>query len=115
MSALDTTGTMRALPAMESPRRSPLWRRLLETSFLLFNGGRLFAYLPTLWAIYSSSDSSQHSLWTWGTWMAANLTMAGWLFERDRGKGQLDRAVLISVSNGLMCLAAVLLIVWVRR
>lgn len=85
-------------------------RRLLETAFLLCNGARVFAYLPTLWLLHASGDSSQHSLWTWGTWLAANLTMAMWLFERDRGQGRLDRAVLISLLNGLMCLAAVLLI-----
>ena len=33
------------------------------------------AYLPTIWAIHRSADSSQHSLWTWCTWLGANLTM----------------------------------------
>jgi hypothetical protein len=113
----EATGTMRALPAAAAAAPAgQVWRRLLETAFLLCNGARVLAYLPTLWAIHASGDTSQHSLWTWGTWMMANLTMGLWLFERDRGcGGRLDRAVLISVMNGVMCLSAVLLILWLRR
>jgi hypothetical protein len=43
------------------------------------------AYLPTLWAIHVSGDSSQHSLWTWATWFGANVTMAAWLRPRCSG------------------------------
>ena len=115
----DSTETMPALPGTATAAAAaaaPLARRLLDAAFLLCNGARVFAYLPTLWAIHASGDASQHSLWTWGTWMMANLTMALWLFERDRGSGgRLDRAVLISLMNGVMCLSAVLLILWLRR
>ncbi len=116
--ATDTTGTLpRPAPPAAAPGPTPLWRRLLEMSFLLSNGARVFAYLPTLWAMAASSDATQHSLWTWGTWMAANGTMALWLLDRNRSSGgrRLDRAVLVSAVNGAMCLAAVLLILWLRR
>lgn len=91
--------------------RGPL-RRLLEAAFVLTNGARLLAYLPTLWAIHASGSSSQHSLWTWGIWLASNATMAWWLYDRQGGRTH--RAALVSVGNSLMCLAAVCLIVWNR-
>ena len=87
-------------------------RRLLEAAFMLTNGARLLAYLPTLWAIHASGSSTQHSLWTWGIWLTSNATMAWWLYDRQDGRP--DRATLVSASNSLMCLAAVLLIVWHR-
>jgi hypothetical protein len=93
-----------AAPAW-APRGAYLW--LLTWAFTLFSSLRMVAYLPTLWAIHSTGDSSQHSLWTWGSWLGANLTMAAWLYERD---GRIDRAVLVSIGNAAMCLAAVVLI-----
>lgn len=105
-------------PAVTPPGAAPSWTprkaylSLLTWAFTLFSSLRLVAYLPTLWAIYSTGDSSQHSLWTWCSWFGANLTMAAWLYERDRGR--VDRAVLVSMSNAAMCLAAVVLIVGCR-
>ncbi|MCW5609743.1 MAG: hypothetical protein KIS83_03495 [Rubrivivax sp.] len=87
-------------------------RRWLAGAFTLCSAARLVAYLPTLWAIHASADSSQHSLWTWGIWLLSNLTMAAWLCERAGGRP--DRAALASAGNALMCLAAVALIAWHR-
>jgi hypothetical protein len=53
----------------------------LTWAFTLFSSLRVFSYLPSLWAIIATADSSQHSLRTWGTWLGANLTMAAWLFD----------------------------------
>jgi hypothetical protein len=35
--------------------------QVLTWLFTLFNSVRVFAYLPTLWTVYTSGDSSQHS------------------------------------------------------
>lgn len=85
---------------------------LLSWAFALFNTLRLFAYLPTLAAIHASGDSSQHSLWTWGTWLGANLTMAAWLYEQSGRRA--NRAAAVNLGNALMCAAAVALIAWYR-
>jgi hypothetical protein len=81
---------------------------VLTWAFTLFNSVRMFAYLPTLWAIHETGDSSQHSLWTWCTWFGANLTMAAWLYEQNGQR--VNRAVLVNLSNSLMCLAVTALI-----
>ncbi len=94
------------------PAAQPASRRLLAWAFAVSNGARLLAYLPTLWAIYSSAEATQHSLWTWGTWLAANATMALWLCDRPGARP--PHAALVSAGNALMCLAAVVLIVWHR-
>lgn len=101
-------------PLPVTPRTAPRFapRKLLCWAFTFFNSARVLAYLPTLWAIHVSGDSSQHSLWTWLTWFFANVTMAAWLHER--GNGEVDRAVCVSCVNALMCAAAVVLIVWYR-
>ena len=86
--------------------------RLLTWAFTLFNTLRLVAYLPTMWAICASGDSSQHSLWTWCTWLGANATMAAWLYEQN---GQChSRAVVINIGNAAMCAVTVALIVAFR-
>jgi hypothetical protein len=56
------------------------YRLLLTWAFTLFSSLPAVSYLPTLWAIRSSGNSSQHSLWTWGIWLGANMTMASWLY-----------------------------------
>jgi hypothetical protein len=82
--------------------------KVLTWAFVSFNAVRVFAYLPTLWAIHLSGDSSQHSLWTWLTWVGANATMAAWLYENnDRA---INRAVLVSAANATMCLAVTVVI-----
>ena len=86
-----------------------LYLTLLTWAFTLFNSVRVASYLPTLWALQASGDSSQHSLWTWVTWVGANATMAAWLYEHN---GRLvNRAVAVNIGNAAMCLATVLLIV----
>jgi hypothetical protein len=88
------------------PRR--LYRVLLDVSFQFFSVLRVLSYLPMLWAIHASGDSSQHSLWTWGIWLMSHLTMAGWLFERNAGR--LDRAIGVTLANASMCAASLMLI-----
>jgi hypothetical protein len=91
----------------EAPQRST-YIAALTWAFTLFNTARVLAYLPTMWAIYVSGDSSQHSLWTWVTWMGANATMAAWLYE---GSGRrLERAIIVNIGNATMCLGVTLLI-----
>lgn len=82
---------------------------LLTWAFTLFNSMRMLAYLPTTWAIYATGDSSQHSLWTWCTWLGANATMAAWLYQHN-GR-HVDKAVLVNVGNAAMCFATILVIV----
>lgn len=76
---------------------------LLTWAFTLFSSARVVSYLPTLWAICASGDSSQHSLWTWGLWLGSNLTMALWLHEQHGQRW--TRAALVSALNAAMCAA----------
>ena len=85
---------------------------VLTWLFTLFNSVRVLAYVPTLWTIYVSGDSSQHSLITWVTWVGANATMAAWLYEHNQR--QLSRAIAVNICNTLMCLATIILIVAFR-
>jgi hypothetical protein len=86
--------------------------RVLPWAFAFFNSVRLLSYLPTLWAIHSQGDASQHSLITWLTWAGANATMAAWLYENNGLR--IDRAVAINLCNTAMCLATAALIVAYR-
>ncbi|HMN80098.1 MAG TPA: hypothetical protein PKA20_09225 [Burkholderiaceae bacterium] len=86
--------------------------RMLTLAFTLFSSVRMLAYLPTLWSIHLSGDSSQHSLLTWLTWTGANLTMAAWLYEH--GGQRIDRAIVVNLGNAAMCAASSALIVWYR-
>ena len=99
------------LREVRSPTASPsraTYLRVLAWAFTLFNSVRVAAYLPTMWAICQSGDSSQHSLWTWCTWLGANATMAAWLYEtHDR---RIDRVVMVNAGNAAMCAAVVVLI-----
>src|SRR6185436_12845105 len=97
---------------LSSTRPSTMYLSVLTWSFTLFNSIRVLSYVPTMWAIHLSRDSSQHSLWTWLAWLGANATMAAWLYEHN-GK-QFDRAVTVNVGNAAMCLFTVLLIVAYR-
>ena len=91
------------------PAGRRLYLKLLTWAFTLFNTVRVAAYLPTMWAIHSSGDSSQHSLWTWLTWLGANATMAAWLHEHNGRR--MNRAVAVNIGNASMCCAMVALIV----
>jgi hypothetical protein len=85
---------------------------LLTWAFTLFNSVRMLAYLPTMWAIHTSGDASQHSLWTWCTWFGANLTMAAWLYEHNGQR--LGRAVVVNIGNATLCACTVGLILMHR-
>lgn len=98
-------------PASPLPagRARTAYLRLLTWAFTLFNAVRVFAYLPTLWAIWASGDSSQHALTTWVTWVGANATMAAWLYEHNGRRA--NRAIAVNACNALMCLAISVVIV----
>jgi len=86
--------------------------RVLSLAFAFFNGLRTVAYLPNIWAIHTSGQSDQHSLFTWLTLTGANATMAAWVHESNGGR--FDRVVLVSISNATMCLMTVIMIAWYR-
>lgn len=86
--------------------------QFLTWTFTLFNSVRVFAYLPTLWAIYASGDSSQHSLLTWLSWFGANATMAVWLYEHNGHR--MDKAIAFNIGNATMCLGTSVLIMVYR-
>ena len=90
-----------------------LYARALAWVFTLFSSARVMAYVPTIWALWQSGDSQQHSLFTWITWTGANATMALWLWEQNGRR--CNRAIAVSVGNALMCLAILLVIAWTRR
>jgi hypothetical protein len=85
---------------------------VLTWAFTLFNLLRVVAYLPTLWAIQASGDASQHSMFTWLTWLGANLTMGAWLYEQSGRR--VTRAVLVNTCNATMCAAICAVIALVR-
>ncbi|HEX9718794.1 MAG TPA: hypothetical protein VGA59_03615 [Ramlibacter sp.] len=89
-----------------------LYVTALTWSFTLFNSVRLLAYLPTIWAIYASGDSQQHSWFTWLTWAGANATMAAWLFEESGQR--VTRAMMVNLCNAVMCLATLVLVLGYR-
>jgi hypothetical protein len=109
-SAMAATQAGRPLAPPAEQRR---WAdSLLDWAFAGCNTLRVFAYLPTLSAIHVSAGSGQHSLWTWCTWFAANLTMALWLARRDGWR--LSFAVVVNGANAVMCASGVALILCYR-
>lgn len=80
--------------------------------FAFFSTVRVLAYLPTLWAVVQSGDSSQHSLLTWLTWAGANVTMAAWLYEQQGQRW--NSAVTVNLVNATMCIATFVAI-WALR
>jgi hypothetical protein len=104
---------MIAIPAPRQPADARSLRlTLLTWSFTLFNSLRVLGYLPTIAAICNHGDSSQHSLWTWFTWLGANATMAAWLHEHNGRR--IDKAVAVNLGNATMCAATVLVILVYR-
>lgn len=100
-----------AASAMNAPGRDT-YLALLGGLFAFFNSVRVLAYVPTIWAVAASGDSSQHSLWTWLSFLGGNATMAAWLWEHN---GRCcNRAIVVSSGNALMCLAIAGVIVWTR-
>lgn len=100
-------------PATRPARaRRPFCQTLLATAFAGFNLLRVVAYLPTLWAIASSGEADQHSLFTWIVFCGANTTMALWLYEHNGGR--IDRAIAVNALNALMCAGISACIAWIR-
>ena len=95
------------LPRPRRGGRAP-YLAALTWAFTLFSSLRVVSYLPTMWAIQASGDSSQHSLWTWMTWFCSNLTMAAWLYEQNGQR--LDRAAIVNLGNATMCAGTIALI-----
>ncbi|WP_298824242.1 hypothetical protein [uncultured Piscinibacter sp.] len=93
-------------PAGTAPRGAYL--AVLTWAFTFFNTVRVLAYLPTIWAIAASGDSSQHSAWTWLTWAGANATMAAWLYEHNERRA--NRAFAVNACNATMCVLTLLTI-----
>ena len=108
---MQMTTTVAPIPA---PREAAerVYLQLLTWSFTLCSSLRVVTYLPAIAAIVTSGDSSQHSLWTWGTWLASNLTMAVWLWEHNGRRA--NAAVWTNLCNALMCALTVAVVVAVR-
>jgi hypothetical protein len=111
MSGASTATRLRGLPGLPTGLAGAR-RQALTWAFTFFNSVRVLAYLPTTWAIFSSGDSSQHSLWTWCTWLGANASMAAWLHEHNGHR--IDKAVVVSMANALMCLINLIVILAYR-
>lgn len=107
-----TTLTTYPLRTKQAVEGRATYLSVLTWLFTLFNSVRLLSYLPTLCLIYQGGDSSQHSLWTWCTWLGANLTMAAWLYEQNGRR--MGRAVAVSLGNATMCALTVALIAALR-
>lgn len=108
-----------AMQAPETPAATPgpgLSRtthlRVLSWLFALFNSVRVLAYLPTMWSIRASADSSQHSLVTWAIFAGANATMAAWLYEQNGRR--VNRAIAVNTGNAMMCVAISVFVVAYR-
>jgi len=86
--------------------------RALGWLFVAFNFARVLTYLPSIWLVHASGDSSQHSAVTWMTWVGANLTMLAWLYEQNGRR--IDRSVLATGVNTAMCISMLAVILWVR-
>jgi hypothetical protein len=84
----------------------------LGALFTLFSSARVLAYLPTIGAVMSTGDSSQHSLWTWFTFFGFNVSMAVWLWENNGRR--CNGAIVASSSNALMCLTIIAVIAGMR-
>ena len=94
------------------PKSRSLYLLFLTWTFTAFNSIRILGYLPTVLAIIESSNSSQHSMLTWITWLGANSTMAAWLYENNGRR--MSKAVAVNVGNTTMCLVTTLVIVYYR-
>lgn len=98
--------------AVDAPAPRTRSLSLLSGAFAVFNGLRIVAYLPTLSAIQASGQADQHSLFTWLTFVGANVTMALWLHQQNGRR--MNRAVAVNAFNALMCGAIAASIAWLR-
>ena len=103
-----------ATPSLEAGAapRPGLYLRCVRWVFLAFSSSRLFAYLPTIFTLWEQRSSDQHSLVTWLVFAGANASMAAWLYE-EHGR-RLDRAIVVSLGNAVMCSVTAVLIVALR-
>jgi len=85
---------------------------VLDWSFALFSTMRLLTYIPTMWAIHQSGNSSQQSLLTWMVWAGANFVMAASLYERS-GR-VLNKLIVVNAANAAQCLVMSLMVAWYR-
>ncbi len=95
-----------------TPMGGSVYSSLLNWAFALFSSTRLLTYLPTLWAIHTSGDSSQHSLLTWLTWLGSHATMAAWLYENNGRR--VNKVITVTCGNAVMCLLTSVLILVYR-
>ena len=105
-----TTAARPAPTSREGAER--LYLNALTWSFTACSSLRVATYLPAIAAIAASGDSSQHSLWTWATWLCSNLTMAAWLWEHNGRRT--NKAVWINLCNALMCAVTTTVVVAYR-
>ena len=104
---MTTANAARVAPAPTTP-----YLTLLTWAFTVFSAARVLAYVPTIWAVAQTGDTSGHSLITWFTWLGANGTMALSLLEH--GGRRFSAPVLVNFGNALMCAATASLIALVR-
>lgn len=109
-----TTQTSTALEPTPEFRAAAerVYLNVLTWLFTVCSTLRVVTYLPAIASIVSSGDSSQHSLWTWGTWLCSNLTMAAWLWEQNARRA--SKAVWINMANAVMCAMTVVVVVAYR-
>lgn len=105
-----TTSPAQAPACREAAER--IYLNLLTWLFTACSSLRVVTYLPAIGSIAASGDSSQHSLWTWGAWLASNLTMAVWLWEHNGRHA--NAAVWTNLCNALMCGLTVAVVVAYR-
>ena len=102
--------------SLKSPRIL-FWSRdaymsMLTRSAMLMGGIRALTYIPTILTLMASANSSQHSVWTWASWILANITMIMLLYERNGRKA--DSVILIQLANTIMCIVTTAVILWYR-
>ena len=85
---------------------------IVALSFLIFNALRILLYLPQLRTCWRDRQGCPTiNLWTWSSWIAANLSSALylWVFLNDAW------GLLLNLGNALMCLATVVVTLIKRR
>lgn len=103
--------SIHSLGELRDPARTR-YLAVLDWSFAVFSTLRLLTYMPTMWAIHESGNSSQHSLLTWLVWTAANSVMGASLYERS-GR-VVNKLVVVNAANATQCLVMSLLVAWYR-
>lgn len=110
--ASTTNGMVSRVPSQPSAIARSRYLAALGALFTLFSSARVLAYLPTIWAVLASGDSSQHSLLTWFTFFGGNSTMAAWLWEQNGRR--CSAAIAASGGNALMCVVIIAVVTWTR-